>query len=348
MGTNPEKKVVLTGGAGFIGSHILNGLILLALGESDLCEEFEKHWGDYSRLSIVVVDNYLTGKPENLRDVISVYEDKINRYGLKLEIVEGDICDLKLMEKVLEGANIVIHQAALPSVQKSVENPLASNRNNVDGTMTLLEIAKNVGVRRFVYASSSSVYGDTPELPKREDMPPRPQSPYAVSKLSAEFYCRVFSQIYGIETVSLRYFNVFGPRQDPNSQYAAVIPKFIKHALEKKPLPVYGDGEQTRDFTFVENVVWANLKAMITPGIGGEVFNIATGTRISLNQLIENISELLGKDNDLGVEYLPPRKGDIRHSLADISRAEKLLNYRPTITFFEGLKITFDWFKSRI
>lgn len=348
MGSNGETKIVLTGGAGFIGSHILDGLIRLASGELDLCKEFEKHWGDHSRFSIVVIDNYLTGKPENLKDVLSIHEERISKYGLKVEIIEGDVCDTSLMEKVLKGASIVLHQAALPSVQKSVENPLASNTNNVDGTITLLDVARRCGVKRFVYASSSSVYGDTPELPKRENMPPKPQSPYAVSKLAAEFYCSVFYKIYGIETVSLRYFNVFGPRQDPTSQYAAVIPKFITHALGGKPLPVFGDGLQTRDFTFVENVVRANLRAIISPNIGGEVFNIATGARISLNQLIEYIAEFMGRENDLSVKYLPPRKGDIRHSQADITKAENLLNYKPSINFFDGLKITFEWFKSRI
>ncbi len=346
MTKNRTWKVVLTGGAGFIGSHLLDELIRVGLGTSDLASDLRSALG-FQRMEIHVVDNFLTGKRENLDDVLSAYDAAdLARQGITVEIHEADIRDRSTLRDILQGAHHILHQAALPSVQKSVERPLDTDSINVHGTLTLLELAKDQGIQRVVFASSSSVYGDTPTLPKHEEMPPAPLSPYAVSKLTGEYYCKVYAHIHGLSTVILRYFNVFGPRQDPTSQYAAVIPKFITHALEGKPLPVFGDGTQSRDFTYVSNVVRGNLLALIRPHIDGRVYNIATGKRIHLNELIETLRRLL-PDRTLEVTYLPPRKGDIKHSLASIERARSDLGYEPVVSFEEGLERTLAWYKQR-
>jgi UDP-glucose 4-epimerase len=305
---------LVTGGAGFIGSHIAEELV--RRGER-----------------VRVIDNFSTGKRANLQHLID-----------EIEFIEGDLRDLEAAAKVTEGVDFVIHQAAIPSVPRSIEDPKGSTESNLNGTLHLLLAARDAGVKRVVYASSSSVYGDTPTLPKKEDFLPTPLSPYAASKLAGEYYCQVFHQVYGLETVSLRYFNVFGPRQDPLSLYAAVIPKFISQALAKEPLMVYGDGEQTRDFAFVANVVQANLLACEAEGIAGETFNVGGGGQISLNQLIKELQAIF--DTDLKVEYAEPRPGDVKHSLASMEKAKKLMGYESTIHFDEGLRRTVAWFKS--
>ncbi|HIE53210.1 MAG TPA: SDR family oxidoreductase, partial [Armatimonadetes bacterium] len=305
---------LVTGGAGFIGSHLVEELV--RRGEQ-----------------VRVVDNLSTGRAENLAP-----------WREDIEFLEGDLSDPAVAQRAVEGVDYVLHQAALPSVPRSVEDPRASHEANVTGTLNLLLAARDAGVKRVVYAGSSSAYGDTPTLPKHEAMPPAPLSPYAASKLAGEYYCRVFHKVYGLETVVLRYFNIFGPRQDPTSQYAAVIPKFIT-ALLRGDLPtIYGDGEQSRDFTYVRNVVEANLLACTAPAAVGEVINVATGTRFTINELFARLRELCGCE----VEplYAPPRPGDVRHSQADIGKAERLLGYRPVVSFREGLKLTVDWFRN--
>ncbi len=303
-------KVVVTGGSGFIGSNLAGELV-------------RDH-------EVTVIDNLSTGRIENL-DYI---RDKI-------ELINGSILDLDLLRVVFAGADTVFHQAAIPSVQRSVDNPIASNQANVDGTLNVLVAARDCGVRKVVYASSSSVYGDTPTLPKREDMKPNPKSPYAVSKLAGEYYCRVFSDVYGLKTACLRYFNVFGPRQDPKSEYAAVIPRFVTRILEGKPPVIYGDGQQTRDFTFVKDVVKANILA--GRGEAEGVFNIACGRRISLNDLALRIMEIAG--NQVEPVYDKPRAGDIKDSLADISAARRAIGYYPDYDMDSGLKETIKWFQ---
>ncbi len=305
---------LVTGGAGFIGSHIVEELV--KRGER-----------------VRVIDNLSTGRCENLQHLMG-----------EIEFIEGDLRDLKATVNAVEGADFVMHQAAIPSVPRSIEDPIGSTENNLNATLHLLLAARDAGVQRVVYASSSSVYGNSPTLPKREDFSPAPLSPYATAKLAGEYYCRVFHQVYGLETVSLRYFNVFGPRQDPLSQYAAVIPKFITLALTNKPLVVYGDGEQTRDFSFVANVVQANLLACEVEGVAGETFNAGGGEQISLKQLVKELQAIL--DADLRVEYTEPRPGDVKHSLASIEKAQKLMGYESTIHFGEGLRRTVEWFKS--
>jgi UDP-glucose 4-epimerase len=307
-------KVFVTGGAGFIGSNIISAL---------LKEGYE----------VVAYDNLITGKKAN----ISEFEGNEN-----FRFVKGDILDYCKLSQEITGSKYVLHQAALPSVARSVADPIATDRINVKGTLNVLLAAREANVEKVVIASSSSIYGDTPELPKREDMPYNPLSPYAVSKTSEELYCRVFSELYGLSTICLRYFNVYGPRQDPRSEYAAVIPKFITSALEGRPLTIYGDGEQTRDFTFVEDVVQANLLAME----GGEgSFNIAYGRNVSINKLAEKIIELTSSSSK--IIHVEPRPGDIRHSLADITRARKELGFKPRFRLEEGLKKTIEWFKRR-
>lgn len=304
-------QIVITGGAGFIGSNI-------ALG---LCEEDD----------VTVIDDLSTGSMKNIEEALD---------GIRF--VRGDIRDTELLRREMASADYVLHQAALPSVQRSIEDPVATNQANVDGTLSVLLAARDCGVRKVVYASSSSVYGDTPALPKREEMPPNPKSPYAVTKLAGEHYCRVFSEVYGLRTVSLRYFNVFGPRQDPESQYAAVIPIFIKRILGRRPPVIFGDGLQTRDFTFVRDVVEANRLAM--EGQAEGVFNIACGRQTSLNDLAEMIMEITG----IRMEkvYERPRKGDIRDSLADISSARRMLGYEPRFDLERGLEETIEWFRN--
>jgi len=302
---------LVTGGAGFIGSSLVRGLLR-------------------EGRPVRVIDNLSTGDLSNLEDVLD-----------QIEFINGDIRDSSTIQKASENIKYVFHQAAIPSVPRSVENPVDSNQSNIDGTLNVLVAARDQGVKRVIYAGSSSVYGDTPELPKEEGMKPCPLSPYAVTKLTGEYYCRVFSDVYGLETVTTRYFNVFGPRQNPASQYAAVIPKFIDAYLKGKPPTVFGDGEQTRDFTYVDNVVHANILCSETRKTSGEVINIANSSRISLNELITILKELTGRDLD--PVYTDPRKGDVRHSLADISRAETLIGYKPIVDLRQGLRKTIQW-----
>jgi len=303
-------KVVVTGGAGFIGSNLAEELL-------------KKH-------EVTVIDNLSTGRIENLDQII----DKIN-------FIEGSITDLDLLKSAFSGSDTVFHEAAIPSVQRSVDDPIASNEANIEGTLKVLVAARDCNVRKLVYAASSSAYGDTPTLPKREDMKPNPKSPYAISKLAGEYYCRVFSEVYGLKTACLRYFNVYGPRQNPQSQYAAVIPRFITRVLAHEPPVIYGDGEQTRDFTFVRDVVKANILAMESPAEG--VFNIACGERVSLNELAGKIMEITGIRLD--PIYEKPRQGDIRDSLADISSAGEKLGYKPFFSLDLGLGETIKWFQ---
>ncbi len=305
-------KYLVTGGAGFIGSHIVDDL--LKKGKE-----------------VIVVDNFSTGNRDNLSSVIS-----------DIELVEGDIRDIDLMNELCKKCDYVLHQAALRSVPRSVDDPVSTNDVNINGTLNLLIAAREGGVKKFVYASSSSAYGDTRKLPKEEIQRPLPISPYAVSKLTGEHYCRAFSHTFGLETVSLRYFNVFGPRQSPESKYAAVVPIFIKQAMENKPLTVHGDGKQSRDFTYVKNVVNANLLAAEAENISGEVFNIACNNRYSVLDVAREILENTGKE--VSFEYQPPRSGDVRHTQADISKAEKLLGYRVEVDFKEGMKKTVESF----
>ena len=309
---------LVTGGAGFIGSSIARALL---------------DRGDRVR----VLDDFSSGKRENLAGVIE---------HTRLEVIEGDVRDAALLARVLEGVELVFHEAAIPSVQRSVEDPLPTNEVNVTGTLHLLLAARRAGVRRVVYAASSSAYGDSPTLPKREDMATAPMSPYAVAKLAGEHYCRTFFDVFGLETVSLRYFNVFGPRQDPTSLYSAVIPLFITAALRRKPVTIYGDGEQSRDFCFIDNVVSANLLAAEAPGAAGRMFNIACGEAISLNQMLALIEQISGAP--IARQHQPPRAGDVRHSLADVQAARTTLGYEPRVSFADGLRRTYDWFARQL
>jgi UDP-glucose 4-epimerase len=299
------KRVCVTGGSGFIGSNIAEVLA--------------------KKNDVVVIDNLLTGRRSNLDNI-------------ECQFVEGSVNDVEKLRQAFQGVDYVLHQAALPSVPRSVEDPMASNLNNVDGTLNVLMMARKCNVKKVVFASSSSIYGDTPTLPKLETMAPNTQSPYAVTKSAGEQYCQVFWKNYRLPTAALRYFNVFGPRQDPNSQYAAVIPKFIQLAKADKKLTVYGDGEQTRDFTFVKDVVQANLRAAVDTGSNGEVFNIARQERITLNDLAKMVFDQLGKKGEM--DYQPVRAGDIKHSLADISKAKTLLGYRSEYTIEQGIAAT--------
>ena len=304
-------RYLVTGGAGFIGSHIAE--TLLKQGES-----------------VRVFDNLATGRSSNL--------EPLQGLAGHFEFVQGDLRDSKAVRAAVEGVEVVFHQGALASVPRSIAEPVISLETNIIGTQNVLLAAMHAGVRRVVYASSSSVYGDTPVLPKHEEMPTAPMSPYAVQKLTGELLCGVFTRIYGLETVALRYFNVFGPRQDPTSEYAAVIPRFLTALLEKRRPIVFGDGEQTRDFTYIENVVQANLLAATSSAAVGAAMNIGCGERISLNAVLQTAGELLGIH--VHAEYRDPRPGDVRDSLADISRARRLLDYRPKVTFREGLART--------
>jgi len=306
---------VVTGGAGFIGSNIVRGLI---------------EQGHETR----VVDDLSTGHKGNLDGLTDA-----------LVLHEGTVLDPALLREAFAGADYVLHQAALASVPRSVKDPAATNAANVDGTLNVLLAARDAGVRRVVYASSSSVYGDTPVLPKQEDMVPNPQSPYAVSKLAAEHYCRAFTRVYGLETVSLRYFNVYGPRQDPKSQYAAVVPIFIRKLMAGEPPTVFGDGEQSRDFTYVEDVVAANIQAAEAPGAAGAVVNLGCGERHTLNELIALLQEMTGRH--VAPEYTEPRAGDVKHSQADVSRARELIGYDPRVSFEDGVQRTLEWYKGR-
>jgi nucleoside-diphosphate-sugar epimerase len=308
-------RYLITGGAGFIGSHIAEELVRRGL-------------------SVRIVDNFLTGKEEN----IALFLDDV-------ELIRGDIRELKLCQEAVKDVDYVLHQAALPSVPRSVEDPLLTNAINIEGTLNVLIASRDASVKRFVFASSSSVYGDDIHLPKKEGKEGNPLSPYAVSKLVGEKYCQVFSEIYGLSTICLRYFNIFGPRQDPHSQYAAVIPNFITRLLKGKSPIIHGDGEQSRDFTYVSNVVDANFQAVQTPDVSGDIFNLGCGTQTTVNKLATTIIELTGKD--ITPLYEEERPGDVRHSFADISRAEALLDYKSRISLEEGLKKTIDWFRNK-
>jgi UDP-glucose 4-epimerase len=309
------SNVLVTGGAGFIGSHLTEALLR------------EGH-------RVRVLDDFSTGKRENL-----IFDKEY----ASLEIVEGDIRYLAICQEAMKSMEHVFHQAALPSVQRSVEDPLGSNAVNSGGTLNILFAAREEKVKRVVYASSSSVYGDTPTLPKDEEMPSNPLSPYALQKYIGEEYCRLFYQLYGLETISLRYFNIFGPRQDPNSIYSAVIPKFIDALLQGSRPTIFGDGEQSRDFTYIENVVQANLLAMSAKHLHGEAINVACAERTSLNQLVSVLHKILG--SKLPPVYEEPRKGDVRHSLADIRKGKEILNYEPKVGIELGLEKTVEFFQ---
>jgi nucleoside-diphosphate-sugar epimerase len=309
---------LVTGGAGFIGSHIVDELV--RRGEQ-----------------VRVLDNFSTGKRENLSSSISHQQSA-------LEVIEGDIRDLDTVRRATCGVDYVLHQAALPSVPRSVADPMTTNEVNVTGTLNVLMAAREANVKRIVYASSSSVYGNSPTLPKREDMSTNPLSPYAVSKLAGENYCRAFHQVYGLPTLALRYFNVFGPRQDPTSQYSAVIPKFIAALLRGEPPTIYGDGTQSRDFTYVANVVQANLLACERDEALGQVMNVACGERHTLLDLHSELAALVGRD--LAPTFDRPRAGDVKHSLAAIDLASERLGYKPCVGWREGLRETLDWYKA--
>ncbi len=309
-------KYLVTGGAGFIGSNICGKLV---------------SQGHFVR----VVDNLLTGKKANLTGIID-----------KIEFIEADMGDPDVARRAMDGIDIVLHQGALPSVPRSVDDPAATHRHCVDATFTLLLAARDTKVKRFVYAASSSAYGDTPTLPKVETMVVNPLSPYAAAKLMGEYYCSVFYKVFGLETICLRYFNVFGPNQDPSSQYAAAIPAFVTAILKNESPTVYGDGEQSRDFTYVDNVVEANLLAAKAKQTKGEVVNIACQQAVTVNEIIGMINKLAGKD--IKSIYVPSRPGDVKHSLADISLAKKLLGYKPVVPFEQGLQKAFDWYRDNL
>jgi UDP-glucose 4-epimerase len=308
-------RYLITGGAGFIGSNLAEALVR-------------------DGQQVRVLDNFSSGSLDNLAAISG-----------RVEIVEGDLRDYAAVQRAMRGVDYVAHQGALRSVERSVDDPLSSDEVNVHGTLHILMAARDTpGVKRVVYASSSSVYGENPTLPKVEDQTPAPVSPYAVSKLAAENYCRVFSKLYGVETVSLRYFNVFGPKQSPESKYAAVIPLFMRAAMHDAPLEVHGDGAQSRDFTYIDNVVQANRLALTTPGVGGEVFNVACNERHSLLDIIAVLERLVGRS--LRRQHVAPRRGDVRHTQASIERIQKQLDFRPSVGFEEGMRRTWEWFRA--
>jgi UDP-glucose 4-epimerase len=307
---------VVTGGAGFIGSHIAEQLV-------------------QQGQSVRIVDNFSTGKEINIAE-----------FRANVEVFDQDIAEPGGLAEPFKGADYVLHQAAIPSVPKSMRDPVTSNRANVDGTLNVLVAARDAGIKRVVYASSSSVYGDSPTLPKREDMTPDPLSPYGAQKLFGEVYCKLFWRAFGLETVALRYFNVFGPRQDATSQYSGVLAKFIPAVLQDQQPAIYGDGLQSRDFTYVANVVRANLLACTSPGIAGEVFNIACGDRITVKAMLDQINRILST-NILPV-YEGARKGDILHSQADVAKARARMKYQPQVSFEEGLKRTVAWYRENL
>jgi len=305
---------LVTGGAGFIGSSIASALAS-------------------SGARVRVIDDLSTGYLENLDEI-----------GGNIDFVKASVADENALRRALEDVELVFHEAAIPSVPRSIENPRQTHTASVDSTFSLLLASKEKRVRRVIYAASSSAYGDQPTLPKREDMLPDPLSPYAVAKLVGEYYCQVFTRVYKLETLSLRYFNVFGPRQDPSSQYSGVISRFISALLKDQSPVIYGDGEHSRDFTYIDNIVEANLKAAETNKGLGSIINVATGQRISLNQLLKEIKDLTGKVH-VNADYQKPRAGDVVHSLADISRAREFLGFEPRVGLREGLKLTIDWWK---
>lgn len=309
-------KYLVTGGAGFIGCNLVKSLL--------------EH-----NHEVRVLDNFSTGRRENLLP-----------YQKDIELIEGDIRSYHTTIKAMKNIDYVLHQAALPSVPRSIYDPITSNEVNINGTLNLLHAAVEIGVKRFVYASSSSVYGDSPISPKHEELIPNPKSPYAITKLAGEHYCKVFHQIYGLETVSLRYFNVFGPRQNPDSQYSAVIPKFLKLLLNGQSPTIYGDGTQSRDFTYVDNNVQANLLACTAENVAGKVYNIACGQNFTLLELVQNLNEIL--QTNIQPIHAEKRSGDVLHSLADIQKAQKELNYYPTISFKEGLTLLVQNFEKEL
>lgn len=305
-------KVLVTGGAGFIGSNLVDGL---------LREGYE----------VRVLDNFSTGRREN-----------IEHFKKDIELIEGDMRDQEITDQAVDGIDMILHEAALPSVPRSIKAPVTSNDVNVGGTLKLLSSAQKAGVQRMIMASSSSIYGNTVELPKHEGMTPKPMSPYAVTKLTGEHYLRVYHELYGMETLAIRYFNVFGPRQDPTSQYSGVIAKFMTAAIEGTKYTVNGDGTQARDFTFIDNVVKGNLLALKASRLGGESVNVACGGKYSLLDLIDAINKAAGVD--LPIEFGADRAGDVKYSMAAIEKAKELLGYEPDIDFYEGIKRTFEWY----
>ena len=309
-------KYLVTGGAGFIGSSICRKLV------SQGC-------------FVRVVDNLLTGKKSNLAEIID-----------KIEFIEADMGDSEVAQSAVQDIDVVFHEGALPSVPVSVDDPAATHRHCVDATFTMLLAARDAGVKRFVYAASSSAYGDAPTSPKVETMPCDPLSPYAVAKLTGEYYCSVFYKVFGLQTVALRYFNVFGPHQDPKSQYAAAVPAFVTAILKDQPPTIYGDGEQSRDFTYIDNVVNANLLAAGAKETHGEVVNIACGQAVTVNEIIAMINELLGRN--VKPIYADARAGDVKHSLADITAARNLIGFEPEISFAEGLRLAIDWYRNNL
>ncbi len=310
------ETVVVTGGAGFIGSHIARELVK-------------------QNYKVKVIDNLFTGKEEYISDVMD-----------KIEFIKADILNLKLLEREFKDVNYVLHQAALRSVFKSVERPQDYNNVNINGTVNVLEASRKNNVKRVIFASSSSAYGDTDQLPEKETLPPDPRSPYALTKVAGEHYCKMYYSLYGLETISLRYFNVFGPMQDPKSEYAAVIPVFITAVLQNLRPTIFGDGKQSRDFTYVLNDVEANIAAMKAGKRAcGEAFNIANGEAINLNELLEKINRIMGKN--IKPIYAKRREGDVMHTLADVSKAREFLNWKAKYSFDEGLRKTIEWYKGR-
>jgi len=307
-------KYLVTGGAGFIGSNLVERL----LGQGH---------------TVRVIDNLSTGKIENIMPFLN-----------DIEFIHGDIRNTIDAGDAAAGMDYVLHQAAIPSVQRSIDNPVESEECNIRGTLNILMAARDARVKRLVYAASSSYYGNSNQLPKKEDMPPDTLSPYALTKYVGESYCRIFHALYGLETVAIRYFNIFGPKQDPTSPYSGVISRFVTEMLNNRPVVIYGDGEQSRDFTYIENILDLNLKACIAPGVAGQVFNGGCGKRITLNQLVKAISRALGKN--IAPIYAEGRAGDVRHSLADITKASTLLQYKPLVDLEEGVSRTIDWYRS--
>ncbi|MBN1817072.1 MAG: SDR family oxidoreductase [Sedimentisphaerales bacterium] len=311
-----RNTFLVTGGAGFIGSNLCRTLV---------------EQGCFVR----VVDNLLTGHRNNLDGLFE-----------RIEFIEADMGDPDVACAAMKDIDVVLHQGAVPSVPRSVDDPACTHVHCVDATFQLLQAARRQKVRRFVYAASSSAYGDSEVLPKVESMAPQPRSPYAVAKLVGEYYCRVFSDVFGLETISLRYFNVFGPRQDPASQYAAAIPAFVTSILKHQPPTVYGDGEQSRDFTYIDNVVQANLLAARAPRTAGEVINIACGERITVNAILAMINEIAGRN--VKACYVPARSGDVKHSLADITLAREVIGFEPVVSFRRGLETAIDWYREHL
>ena len=306
---------LVTGGAGFIGSHIAAALV-------------------DQGATVRIIDDLSTGYRRNIEQLAS-----------QVDFIKANVRDDRALRRALADVELVFHEAAIPSVPRSVENPVESHEATANGTFAVLLAARDQKVRRVIYAASSSAYGDQPELRKHEEMRPAPLSPYAAAKLMGEYYCQVFTHVYGLETVSLRYFNVFGPRQDPTSQYSGVISRFMDALVSGKQPVIYGDGEQSRDFTYISNVVEANFRAVESSAAVGKVINVANGESVTLNQLLDTMKSIVGK-GDVAPRYEPPRRGDVRHSLADLTRARELLGYKPKVALEDGLRRTFDWWKT--